>query len=139
MSADEGTVIVAETVIRHTFPKEEHLCGKTSISRLMSKGRWGGTEHLKYCFVRRSEGGCNRLMVSVPKKLFKRAVKRNLLKRRLRESYRLHKFLLKDCEVDMMLLYNCPGVLDSKIIAAEVEEILNRIGSHVRKLQEASE
>lgn len=139
MSADEGTGFVAATVIRHTFPKEEHLCGKTSISRLMSKGRWGGTEHLKYCFVCRPEGGCNRLMVTVPKKFFKRAVKRNLLKRRLRESYRLRKFLLQGCEVDMMLLYNCPEVLDSKVIAAEVEEILNRIGAHVRRLQEASE
>lgn len=139
MNSDEGTVIVAEAVVRHTFSKEEHLCGKTSISRLMSKGRWGGTAHLKFCFMCRPEGGCNRLMVSVPKKLFKRAVKRNLLKRRLRESYRLRKFLLQGCEVDMMLLYNCSEVLDSKVIAAEVEEILTRISSHVRKLQEASE
>lgn len=139
MSADEGTGFVAAMAVRHTLPKEERLCGKTSISRLMSKGRWGGTEHLKYCFVRRPEGGCNRLMVSVPKKLFKRAVKRNLLKRRLRESYRLRKFMLKDCEVDMMLLYNCPEVLDSKVIATEVEEILVRIGAHVHRVQKASE
>lgn len=139
MSADEGTVIVTEAVVRYTFPKEEHLYGKTSISRLMSKGRWGGTGHLKYCFVCRPEGGCNRLMVSVPKKLFKRAVKRNLLKRRMRESYRLRKFMLQDCAVDMMLLYNCPEVLDSRVIAAEVEEILTRISSHVRKIQAASE
>ena len=33
----------------------------------------------------------NAVMVSVPKRNFKRAVKRNLLKRRIRESYRLNK------------------------------------------------
>jgi ribonuclease P protein component len=31
------------------------------------------------------------MAVTVPKHLFKRAVRRNLLKRRIREAYRLHK------------------------------------------------
>ncbi len=32
-----------------------------------------------------------RMMVSVPKKFFKRAVDRNLIKRRIRSAYRLHR------------------------------------------------
>ena len=34
------------------------------------------------------------LLISVPKKRFKRAVKRNRVKRQVREAYRLHKSLL---------------------------------------------
>lgn len=36
------------------------------------------------------------LLISVPKKRFKRAVKRNRVKRQVREAYRLHKTLLTD-------------------------------------------
>lgn len=36
------------------------------------------------------------MMVSVPKKKFKRAVKRNLIKRQVREAYRVRKYELID-------------------------------------------
>ena len=36
------------------------------------------------------------LLISVPKKKFKRAVKRNRVKRQIREAYRKNKFILKD-------------------------------------------
>ena len=36
------------------------------------------------------------VLMSVSKRYFKRAVKRNLVKRQLRESYRLHKAILTD-------------------------------------------
>ena len=78
----------------HTLPKEERLCGKTTVSALISDGKWGATPHLRFCWAAGRETGLNRLMVSVPKKYFKRAVKRNLLKRRMREGYRTQKDLL---------------------------------------------
>lgn len=115
------------------LPKSERLHGKVTISALMSKGRWGFTPHLKYCYLRRGtsdgEPTDNRMMVSVPKKLFKRAVKRNLLKRRLRESYRSVKHLLPDSGVDVMLLYNTKAILDSADVKDQVESILRRIGN----------
>ena len=65
-----------------TLPKSERLNGRSAVSALMSKGRWGHSGDLKFCYLKNEPaGGANRIMVSVPKRFFKRAVKRNLLKR----------------------------------------------------------
>ena len=54
-----------------TLPKSERLKGKTAISALMTKGRWGRTAALKYCCMQKEESEPNKIMVSVPKRLFK--------------------------------------------------------------------
>ena len=111
----------------HTLTKEERLCGKTTVSALISSGKWGSTPHLRFCWSAGHDTGLNRLMVSVPKKFFKRAVRRNLLKRRLREAYRLQKELLGATGIDLLLAYSHPEVADFATLYAEVTEILGRI------------
>ncbi len=111
----------------HTLPKEERLCGKTTVSALISDGKWGTTAHLRYCWAAGRDSGVNRLMVAVPKKFFKRAVRRNLLKRRLREAYRLQKELLPGPGIDLMLSYSHAEIADFATLYAEVTEILTRI------------
>ena len=165
-----------------TLPKSERLHGKLKISALMSKGRWGFTPGLKYCFLKRPDhskvendvvqrearrdsapsaeqrkgsgeygpqcppGGChevtgrrmvenydvvrlspNNIIVSVPKRLFKRAVKRNLLKRRLREAYRTQKGLLPPEGYSILFLYNTKEVLDYAAVREQVGAILQKI------------
>ena len=116
----------------NTLPKSERLHGKAAVSALMSKGRWGFTQGLKYCYLQNpsaEEGpASNRMMVSVPKRLFKRAVRRNLLKRRIRESYRTLKHLLPQSGTDILFLYNSREVLEYKDINGQVESILKTIG-----------
>ena len=65
-------------------------------------------------------------MVSVPKKLFKRAVKRNLLKRRMREAYRLQKELLGTPGHDILFVYNSGEILPSAVIREEVASLLEK-------------
>ena len=66
-------------------------------------------------------------MVSVPKRFFKRAVKRNLLKRRMREAYRTQKTMLEPSAIDVLFLYNSKEVNDFLTIKEEVAAILKRI------------
>ncbi|MBQ6244793.1 MAG: ribonuclease P protein component [Bacteroidales bacterium] len=118
----------------HTLPKEERLCGKTTVSALISDGKWGATAHLKYCWAAGRGTGCNRLLVSVPKKFFKRAVRRNLLKRRLREAYRLRKERLAATGVDLMLAYSHAEIAGFQTLYEEVGDILDRINAKVQTL-----
>lgn len=111
----------------HTLSKEERLCGKTNVAALLSDGKWGATAHLRYCWAAGREGGLNRIMVAVPKRTFKRAVKRNLLKRRIREAYRLQKELLTGSGVDILFSYSHSEIADFQTLYAEVADILGRI------------
>ena len=115
----------------NTLPKSERISGKAAVSALMSKGRWGFARGLKYCYLTNAgeedAAVANRVMVSVPKRLFKRAVKRNLLKRRLREAYRTQKDILSPCGIDLLLLYNTDEILDSGSLAEQVGTILRKI------------
>lgn len=112
----------------NTLPKSERLSGKTAVSALVSKGRWSVQGLLKYCILPTENGFC-RIMVSVPKRHFKRAVRRNLLKRRIREAYRCRKSLLDGRSFDILFFYNSTEIADSATIAAEMHEILTAIAS----------
>ena len=77
--------------------------------------------------------GHSRIMVSGPKKLFRRALKRNLLKRRLREAYRLQKGLLDGIDADILLIYSSREVMPSSEIYKRVGELLDRLARNCSK------
>lgn len=117
-----------ETAQTNTLPKEERLCGKTGISHLLAKGRHGNVPNMRYLCLTDNGKEFNRIMVSVPKKLFKRAVKRNLLKRRIRESYRKQKHDLNlKSGVDLLFMYSTKEVLSYEEIYKTVRQIIRRI------------
>ena len=114
--------------IRHTLPKKERLCGKIAISKLLAKGRHGKVPGLRYCFSSDTGAEENRILVSVPKKLFKRAVKRNLLKRRIRESWRKQKHALGEMKgCDILFTYSVKEVLTYEEIYESIGKIIERI------------
>ena len=72
----------------------------------------------------------SRIIVSVPKRSFKRAVKRNLLKRKIREAYRLNKHLLPSEEkrgYDLFFIYLSKEIIDYSVIYAKISELLEKI------------
>ena len=115
---------------RNTLPKKERLCGKTAISKLLAKGKHGSVPGLRYLCLYGTEAEVTRMMVSVPKKSFKRAVKRNLLKRRIRESWRKQKHMLAvEGNLDILFMYSVKEVLPYEDIHAAVGQIIENINS----------
>ena len=109
-----------------TFPKAERLCGKRDIATLMAEGRRGGCGCLRYCYLASDGQERSRILVSVPKKYFKRAVRRNLLKRRIREAWRHQKGQLP-APYDILFTYVAADVRSYDEISAALGAILNEI------------
>ena len=114
-----------------TLSKSERLCGKSAIAGLVDHGKGGTAGCLRYKYLVRNDGeAVSRILISVPKRSFKRAVKRNLLKRRIRESYRLQKQLLP-AGVDILFIYLPREVLPSADIFASMTGALTAVTQHL--------
>lgn len=85
---------------RYTLNKSERLCSKKLIERLFAGGNKSFPSfplRVVYMALEPEETTADAsILISVPKKRFKHAVKRNLVKRQVREAYRHHKHILLD-------------------------------------------
>ena len=115
-----------EEQLRNTLPKKERLCGKTAISKLLA-GKKGSVPGMRFIYIKDNGADTNRIVVSVSKKFFKRAVKRNLLKRRIRESYRMQKHALEVKGVDILFIYFTKEILSYEEIYKAVGQIIDKI------------
>jgi ribonuclease P protein component len=112
--------------------KDRRVCGRSAVDGLFKEGRGGFVHPLRYLSVQGGDPGLA-VLVSVPKKLHKRANKRNVLKRRMREAFRLQSAELHARAVEqgvgirLALIYAIKDVAEYKVISDAVEEILARL------------
>ncbi len=117
------------------FPKKQRLSGEKSIENLFCYGAsilegpfravWSLEENNDNVFVK--------ALIIVSKKRLKRAVDRNIMKRRIKESYRLHKSKLECCldkrnqQLHLAIIYQKEEILDYMLLDKKINLLLDRL------------
>ena len=116
------------------FPRTERLSGERRIGRLFAEGAGGFVFPLRYVVLAEpSPLPGVKVLVSVPKKNHKSAVRRNLLKRRMREAYRLGSLPLrklaaqKGLDISLALVFSAKETTDYHVIEKSIRKILGEI------------
>ena len=112
-----------------SFKKEERLAGEKHIQELFEKG---SSFHL-YPFRVLSlpnpqpNSPVNQILISVSKRNFKRAVDRNLIKRRVREAYRLQKAQINGLSLLLAFVYTSKEIESFQVIKDKLFLVLEKI------------
>jgi len=121
----------------NSLGRSEKLKSEKSISQLFETGKILSVSPVRLIYQKNSSspGKFVKSGFAVPKKNFKRAVDRNLLKRRMREAYRVSKHILYTIHpeflsgMEIMLIYQGRQI-------EEFEKIQNSISGLLKKLQQ---
>ena len=127
----------------NAFSKAEHLCGEKRISKLFVEGEAFICYPLRVLFRIETKLDVEpaNILVSVPKKRFKRANKRNRIKRLLRETYRLNKQEMiellnkKHVQIHVAFNYVSDEELDFPFIEKKMKTALQKLQSKIETYQ----
>ena len=118
-----------------SLPRTERLRSLGAVRRLFESGERGVVYPFRYVwFAEPDLVQSVEVLFSVPKKFHKRANRRNLLRRRTKEAYRLQKNLLRadaPVNLDLALIYSSKEVVSYKTIAHAVRRILESVVEHL--------
>lgn len=125
-----------------TLSQAERIAGKKQVDTL-----FGGHNHSLSAFPVRlvyvEQDLCDgeaqvKILVSVPKRYFKRAVKRNRVKRQLREAYRLNKHILlerlssvPDRQMLLAFIWIDNRLYDTATVNQRVTGLLERLAERI--------
>jgi len=121
---------------KNTLNKAERLCSKLQIEKLFAGGSKSFSIYpLRVVFmpVEKTEEALASILISVPKKRFKRAVKRNRVKRQIREAYRKNKhdllhFIEERTEgMAIAFIYLADEFISSEELERKIKTLLARI------------
>ena len=124
---------------KFTFHKEERLCSQKIIEELFSSGESFLSYPLKVVFLKTElpESTPVQAAFAVSKRNFKHAVNRNLLKRRMREAYRLNKpnfypeIVSKGIQLAIMFVYIAKEIAEFPVIEKSIIAAFNKLPAKV--------
>ncbi|MBR4028563.1 MAG: ribonuclease P protein component [Alistipes sp.] len=122
----------------YALAKSERLSSLSAVRRLFKDGASGFVYPFRYMtIVEKSATPSVEVLFSVPKRYHKRANKRNTLRRRMKEAYRLNKASIHqrtaecDKSVDLALVYSSKEVLPFNTIENAIRKILAEVSERI--------
>jgi len=117
------------------FPKKQKLCSETVIKELFSNGKSFTTSAVRLVWKEdnNEDEVTVKSIIVVPKKKIKLAIKRNIIRRRMKEIYRLHKIDLenmlkgKKLQLSIAMIYQKENIFSYKTMEEEIKLILERL------------
>jgi len=126
----------------YTFKKEERLCNKRLIDELFHNGSSFLCYPFKVSWLLNTEDqpAAAQVLFAVSKRRFKHAVDRNLIKRRMREAYRLNKqeqlyamLMEADKKIILSLGYIGKGIEPYDLMEKKMLKLLNQLCQEIAK------
>jgi ribonuclease P protein component len=120
---------------KNKFPKKERLSSKKLIEELFDKGSSSYLHPFRLLFKPGpllEDQEFPQLLVSVPKRNFKKAVDRNRIRRQIKEAYRINKINIfseigKSIPPHIAILYTAKEKMPFKLIEEKLILILKRL------------
>ena len=127
-------------MMRYTFSKTEKLKSKKLIEQLFSQGKSVTAYPLKLVYLKTAHNGNHLVQAgfSVSKKKVKTAVKRNRIKRTLREGYRKQKHFIYDQlgqKYIFMFLYLDENELNYVVLEGKMVDLIKKFIKRISKDQ----
>lgn len=130
----------------YSFQKKERLCSKRIIDTLFDGGSKSFSAYPLRAVFRsiptETDQELVSVLVSVSKKHFKRAVKRNRAKRQIREAYRKNKSLIYEVlesnanapkHIAIAFLWQTDELMLTSVVESKMRSLLHRIAEYIHK------
>ncbi|MET3730730.1 ribonuclease P protein component [Moheibacter stercoris] len=117
--------------MKFSLGSDKRLKSQKKIDRLFTEGKRIQKFPLRAVFfAEESETPKIQIAVSVPKKLVKKANNRNLIKRRMREAFRLNQYQLNTSQnLDIMFIYSTSEIMDYAKIEKSMKVLIDSLNS----------
>jgi ribonuclease P protein component len=128
--------------MRQTFSKDERISSHRIISRLFADG---SVFHLKpfrinWLPISLDAPTPAQVLMSVPKYNFRKAVERNLIRRRMKEAYRKNKYIIYDSltlhghQMALCITFTAKEIMPFDLIQGKIILILQRLKEENEKV-----
>ena len=121
---------------KNTFRKQERLTSLKTIEKLFTEGNVFVIHPYRVFWLRNEDQeNCLKIAISVPKKRFKKAVDRNLLKRRTREAFRTQKdeltetLQLNQLKLSVFLVYINDTIVEFSFLEKKILQVLQKLNN----------
>ena len=121
------------------FPKKQKLCNETAIKEMFSNGDSFVIHTIRLVWKEQvnSDDVAIKSIIVVPKKQLKLAADRNIVRRRMKEAYRLNKSAIENSlknkrkQLNIAIVYQNDKILSYKVIEEKIKLILGRLREEI--------